>query len=230
MHFTKETRDLARSLIASEAKETASFLQLEYATEHVYEKLRRRLSPFVGADGFRALAIRALVLAREESHGLSAVHIETNGGLRGLGEAENQTKVAKDNESGVIFIAQLLALLLAFLGETTTLRSIEELRLQTDPSEDSAPAPAETTDTQIERLVIAATFGDLLMEIDRLRSVSERIENLAEKHPGMERGLSSAAGNIRNIAIALDVFTLIRSKAEGFQRDTPNTYANGYMN
>jgi len=35
---------------------------------------------------------------------------------------------------------------------------------------------------------MAATFGDLLLEIDRLRSVSERIEPLVDKHPGMEDG------------------------------------------
>ena len=47
---------------------------------------------------------------------------------------------------------------------------------------------------------MAAAFGDLLLEIDRLRSVSERIENLADNHPEMEQGLYSAAGNIRSIA------------------------------
>jgi hypothetical protein len=45
--------------------------------------------------------------------------------------------------------------------------------------------------------------------------VSEHIEALADKHPGMEDGLVSVAGNIRSIATVLDVFTLIRSKAGG---------------
>ena len=42
-------------------------------------------------------------------------------------------------------------------------------------------------------LQMAAAFEDLLLEIDRLRSVSEHIENLADKHPDMEHGLISAA-------------------------------------
>ncbi len=75
-----------------------------------------------------------------------------------------------------------------------------------------------------------AAFEDLLLEIDRLRSVSERIETLADKYSGMEDGLVSVAGNIRSIATVLDIFTLIRSKAGGPQEDTPNLQTNRYMN
>ena len=64
---------------------------------------------------------------------------------------------------------------------------------------------------------MAAAFEDLLREIDRLRNVSEHIETLADRHPGMEDGLVSVAGNIRSIATVLDVFTLIRSRAGGPQ-------------
>jgi len=69
---------------------------------------------------------------------------------------------------------------------------------------------------------MAAAFEDLLLEINRLRSVSEHIEALADKHPGMEDGLVSVAGNIRSIATVLDIFTLIRSKAGGPQDEAPN--------
>ena len=77
---------------------------------------------------------------------------------------------------------------------------------------------------------MARGFEDLLLEIDRLRSVSVRIETLAERHPGMEDGLVSVAGNIRSIATVLDVFTLIRSKAGGPQEEAPNLQTNSYMN
>ena len=73
-------------------------------------------------------------------------------------------------------------------------------------------------------------FEDLLLEIDRLRGVSERIRTLADKHPGMEDGLESVAGNILSIATVLDVFTLIRSKAGGPQEDEPDLETNRYMN
>jgi nitrogen-specific signal transduction histidine kinase len=77
---------------------------------------------------------------------------------------------------------------------------------------------------------MATAFEDLLLEIDRLRSVSERIEILADKHPGMQDGLVSVAGNIRSIASVLDIFTLIRSKAGGSQEDAPDLETNRYMN
>jgi hypothetical protein len=60
--------------------------------------------------------------------------------------------------------------------------------------------------------------------------VSERIETLTDKHPGMEVGLLSVAGNIRSIATVLDVFTLIKSKAGGSQEDAQTPQTNGYVN
>jgi hypothetical protein len=60
--------------------------------------------------------------------------------------------------------------------------------------------------------------------------VNKNIEILADKHPGMEDGLVSVAGNIRSIATVLDVFTLIRSKAGGPQDEVPNLQTNRYMN
>jgi hypothetical protein len=77
---------------------------------------------------------------------------------------------------------------------------------------------------------MAAAFEDLLLQVDRLRNVSEHIETLAYKHPGMEDGLASVSGNIRNIATVLDVFILIRSKAGGPQEEAPNLQTNLYVN
>ena len=154
-----------------------------------------------------------------------------NGGLRGLGEIESQTNADEDGDVGIILIAQLLGLFLTFLGEATTLRLIEDLRLQVERRGQSRPRPQRTLRTRrLMEPAIAAAFEDLLLEIDRLRKVSEHIEILADKHPGMEEGLVSVAGNIRSIATVLDVFTLIRSKAGGSQEDAPDLQTNRYMN
>jgi hypothetical protein len=226
----KKTRDLARSLIAREADASASPLQTQLATVRVYEKLRRQLAAPVGIDGFQALASRALALARSESPQLTAVQVTANGSLHGLGEVESQTSAHEDGEAGIILIAQLLGLFLTFLGEATTLRLIEDLRLQVDASPDAAAAAANATDTAANGPAMAAAFEDLLLEIDRLRSVGERIEILANKHAGMADGLVSVAGNIRSIATVLDIFTLIKSKAGGSQEDAPLPQTNGYLN
>jgi hypothetical protein len=197
----------------------------------VYERLRRQLGAPVGVDGFQALASRALALAKSESPRLSAVQVTPNGSLRGLGEVESEMNADEDGEAGIILIAQLLGLFLTFLGEATTLRLIEDLRLQADMSKVSGTSKAGTTDLVADGPAMAAAFEDLLLEIDRLRSVSERIETLADRHPGMEDGLAIVAGNIRSIATVLDIFTLVRSKAGGSQEDGPNPETNHrYMN
>ena len=146
-----------------------------------------------------------------------------------FGEVGSESDVDEDGEDGIVLIAQLLGLFLTFLGEATTLRLIENLRLQADARTELATNPADMTDVAADGPAMAAAFEDLLREIDRLRSVSDRIETPADEHPGMEQGLVSVAGNIRNIATVLDVFTLIRSKAGGSQ-EAPNLQTNVYMN
>ena len=225
-----KTRELARSLVASEADAATPPLHTEPATVRVYERLRRQLGAPVGIDGFQALASRALALAKSESPRLSAVQITANGGLRGLGDVESEMNADEDGEVGIILIAQLLGLFHTLLGEATTLRLIEDLRLQVDVGRESATITEDTRASAADGPVLAAAFEDLLREIDRLRSVSERIETMADKHPGMEEGLVSIAGNIRNIATVLDVFTLIRSKAGGPQEEAPDLQTNRYMN
>lgn len=226
----KKTRDLARRLVAREADSSAASLQTEPASVRVYERLRRQLGAPVGTEGFQSLATRALALARSESPQLNAVQVMANGGLRGLGEIESQTNSGEDGDVGIILIAQLLGLFLTLLGESTTMRLIEDLRLQAEIETESVATSTGTADLASEDLAIAAAFEDLLLEIDQLRKVSARIENLADKHPGMEEGLLSTAGSIRSIATVLDVFTLIRSKAGGPQEDAPDLQTNRYMN
>jgi hypothetical protein len=225
-----KARELARSLVASEADAAKPSLLTEPATARVYERLRRQLGAPVGIDGFQALASRALALAKSESPRLSTVQVTENGGLRGLGEVESEMNADEAGEAGIILIAQLLGQFLTFLGEATTLRLIEDLRLQADSETVSGTPKADTTNSAADGPAMAAAFEDLLLEIDRLRNVSQRIEILADKHPGMQDGLVNVARNIRNIATVLDVFTLIRSKAGGSQEDAPDLETNRYMN
>jgi hypothetical protein len=223
----QKTRDLARNLVACEAGAGTTSPQPGPAAVRVYNRLRRQLGAPVGVEGFQTLASRALALARSESPRLRAVRIAANGDLRGLGEVEAQAE--ENGEAGIILIAQLLGLFLTFLGEATTLRLIEDLRLQVDGVSGSVTIAGDPVPSAADEAARAAVFEDLLLEIDRLRSVSEHIETLADRHPGMEDGLMSVAGNVRSIATVLDVFTLIRSKAGGSQ-DPADLKTNRYMN
>lgn len=226
-----KTRELARSLVASEAMANESSSHSETAALRVYERLRRQLGAPVGPDGFHSLANRALALARSESPRLRAVQVMANGTLRGLTEVESQSNLGDDGEAGIILIAQLLGLFLTLLGEATTLRLIEDLRLQAAAHAESESSPELfSVSVTKEQPKIAAGFEDLLLEIDRLRGVCDRIESLTVEHPDMGDGLLSCAGNIRDIATVLDIFTLIRSKAGGAQAAASPPKTNDYMN
>jgi hypothetical protein len=219
-------RDWARRLIASEVDDDPPSAQAELATLRVYEKLRRQLCAPVGVDGFQALASRALSLAKSHSPCLSAVQVMANGGLSGLGTAELQMGADESGEVGIILIAQLLGLFLTLLGEAATVRLIEgvPLRVEVQAELDSTGTSISATGTNY-----FGPFEGILSEADQLRSVSERLETLADKHAGIEE-VMSVAGSIRNIATVLDVFTIIRSKADGSQEDPFTLPTNGYVN
>ena len=219
-------RDWARRLIAFEVDADPPSAQTELATLRVYEKLRRQLCAPVGVDGFQALASRALSLAKSQSPRLSAVQVTANGGLRGLAEVEFQMDTDEDGEIGIILIAQLLGLFLTLLGEAATVRLIDGAPLQIEVT---AKLDTTVTSTSAAGTSYFGPFEDILLEADQLRNVSERLETLADKHVGIEEVLS-VAGNIRNIATVLDIFTLIRSKAGGSQDDAPVPPTNGYVN
>jgi hypothetical protein len=131
-----------------------------------------------------------------------------------------------DVEVGIILIAQMLRLFLSLLGEAATVRLIEDvpLRIEVKVESDTTGASISATDTNY-----FGPFKDILLEADQLRHVSERLETLADTHAGVDE-LMGVAGNIRNIATVLDVFTLVRSKAGGSHDSVLIPPTNGYLN
>jgi hypothetical protein len=133
MMTSPEMRDLARCLLTYEASAGKVYESKELATLRVYEKLRQSLIGTTGVAGFHAIASRALALARDEAPGLNAAQVAVDGSLVALSESgaqvdmdKNQTGEYQPNEGGVILIARLFELLLAFLGETLTLRLLQD--------------------------------------------------------------------------------------------------------
>jgi hypothetical protein len=219
-------RDWARRLIASEIDADPPSARTELATLRVYEKLRQQLCAPVGVDSFQALASRALSLAKSQAPRLSAVKVSANGSLRGLEEAKSQMGTAEDAAVGIILISQLLGLFLTLLGEAATIRLIEGV-----PPQIPVEAKSDTTETNnVSRgMSYFGPFEGILLEADQLRNVSERLEALADEHADVDE-LVSVAGNIRNIAAVLDVFTVIRSKAGGAKDSVLLPPVNGLLN
>jgi hypothetical protein len=61
----------------------------------------------------------------------------------------------------------------------------------------------------------------MLQEVNRLRSVSDRLQSLADSHPAVGDGLVGISGNIRDIAAILDVFAVIKRRSDGPHEDDP---------
>ena len=120
-------RVFARRLIDFETKENRSAGIKTPAAMHVSEKLRPHLAALMGKAGFRALLSRALALAHAEVRWLRTVHIKADGGLEGLEGLHAQLQPAEFFEGGVVLLAQLLGLLVAFIGEDLTLRLVGEI-------------------------------------------------------------------------------------------------------
>jgi len=121
------SRNLARRLLTYEAAVGRSSEPTESAAFRVCEKLRVPLSALAGVAGFRSLLSRALALARAEAPSLSAVEVGADGSLKGLDELGPQKDKDMSGEGGALLIAQLLGLLLTFIGEGITLRLVQNV-------------------------------------------------------------------------------------------------------
>jgi len=121
------SRQLARRLLTYEAAAGKNSELTESAAFRVCEKLRQPLCSLAGVAAFRSLLSRALVLARVEVPSLSAVQVGADGSLKGLDELGPQKDKDMSREVGAILIAQLLGLLLTFIGEGLTLRLVQDV-------------------------------------------------------------------------------------------------------
>jgi len=122
-----ESRHLAQRLLTYEAVAGKNSEPTESAALRVCAKLRRPLIRLAGVAGFRSILCRALMLARAEAPSLSAVQIAEDGSLKGLGELASRTDKGQARDGGAILIAQLIGLLLTFIGEGLTLRLVEDV-------------------------------------------------------------------------------------------------------
>ncbi|HEY5328472.1 MAG TPA: hypothetical protein VIJ79_01200 [Acidobacteriaceae bacterium] len=113
-------RDIARHLIAYEATAERRSTPPQPPAFRVCEKMRRPLSTLTGTAGFRSLLMRALTLAKREASALDAVKVKEDGSLDG-------PACSAEGPGGALLIAQLLGLLIAFIGDGLTMRLLYEI-------------------------------------------------------------------------------------------------------
>ena len=120
---TPAIQNLARRLIALEAARDPSDELVDEAGR-ACEKLRVALAKLVGVAGFRSLMSRAKALATAEVPWLDSVQVRADGSLEGFGTAECPQGAVPGGEAGAMVVAQLLGLLVTFIGEPLTLRFV----------------------------------------------------------------------------------------------------------
>ncbi len=119
-------RDFAERLIAYEARGNKTSGTKTPVAFHVCEKLRPHLETLMGKAGFRAVLSRALAVAGAEVPWMRAILVNGDGSLEGWDKAEVPVEANKLEAGGVLLIAQLLGLLVAFIGENLTLRLVRD--------------------------------------------------------------------------------------------------------
>jgi hypothetical protein len=90
----------------------------------VSEKLRRPLSRLAGTAGYRSLLSRALTLASVQAPSLTAVKMNPDGSLDPGGAIGDRRQTT---EAGAMLIAQLLSLLILFIGEGLVLSLLSDI-------------------------------------------------------------------------------------------------------
>jgi hypothetical protein len=119
--------ELARWLLACEDAPGTPPGQKSTGAFSVCGKLRQHLSVLAGVAGFRSLLSRALALAKVEVPWLDAVRIREDGSLDWPGADESQQDAEETAEGEVALVAQLLGLLVSFIGEALTLHLVREV-------------------------------------------------------------------------------------------------------
>ena len=124
---TSRMHDIAERLIAYETRANKSSGTKIPVACLVSQKLHSPMATLMGNIGFRSLLSRALALAGMDVAWLRAVHVKSDGSLAGLDELETQVDPDEMVEGCVVLLAQLLGLLVTFIGANLTLRLVREV-------------------------------------------------------------------------------------------------------
>ena len=117
----------ARRLLAYEAASGENADANAPAAFRVCEQLKGPLSKVMGTGGFRSLLSRALALSGAEIPWLRALHIKADGTLEGMGKLEAELDRHAVAEGEVVLVAQLLGLLVTFIGPALTLGLLHDI-------------------------------------------------------------------------------------------------------
>jgi hypothetical protein len=114
----------AKHLIAYEIEGDPSAAQPDTIAFPVIAKLSPHFITLMGSYGFQVLLARALALAGEEVTWLRKVHMNNEGALNNTNDPMTAEIFL---EGKVVLVAHLVELLIAFIGESLTLRLLHDV-------------------------------------------------------------------------------------------------------
>jgi hypothetical protein len=124
---TPKMRAFAGRLIADETKGNRSSEIKGPTALQIFEKLRPHLATLTGTTGFRGLISRALMLANAEVPWLCRLQVRADGSVEGFDGTDAWADTEETAERNVVLVAQLLGLLVAFIGEQLALQMVREV-------------------------------------------------------------------------------------------------------
>ena len=126
---TPQMRNLAKRLIAHEANECRASAPETLEAFPVFAKLRPNLATLMGSAGLRALLQRALALSCVAFPSLRTVNVKADGILEETQKLAPGARLHTEEvlEGRGVLLAQLLELLVTFIGESLTLQLVSEL-------------------------------------------------------------------------------------------------------
>jgi hypothetical protein len=119
--------DLAQRLIRYETRANRSSATNSPLAFPVCAKLRPPLVTLVGNAGYHALISRALALAKAEVAWLGTVRVQADGSLQASEDFRASVGPADILEGRIVLLAQLLGLLVAFIGPNLAVRLVSEI-------------------------------------------------------------------------------------------------------
>lgn len=119
-------RNFAARLIDHEAglRSAASGISAAFS---VPDRMRTHLTTLMGDGGHRALMMRSLALAGGEVRWLREIGVGIDGSLEGLDSIREPITPDEALNGGVVLVAHLIGLLVAFIGERLTLQILGEV-------------------------------------------------------------------------------------------------------
>ncbi len=120
-------RKFSTRLLIHEASENVSSETTVPVALQICEKLRPQISTLMGNGGYRALLTRALALAKAEVSSFRAVRVNADGTLEATSQSGMKIDPKQLTKGSVVLLAQLLGLLVSFIGVNLTLSLVRQV-------------------------------------------------------------------------------------------------------